>query len=330
VIPEILETLDRTPAGTRSLAAIPGNLQTIPLAARRLRELAARVGATLIYSHGSWPNHLAAEATRGTTTGAVWHIHSPYALANDFAARVAARRGRVAGVIAVSKSAGEPYRRFAAMTVVLNGVDLDACAAASRSPVLREQVGIPLDAFVFGYAGRLVPHKGTAEAADAAAAVLARVPDAHVVVLGANPASGSADTLAAMKATLAARGVGARAHFPGYVREPLPFIAGFDVALVPSTYADPCPLAAIEALALGVPVVGSRAGGIPELVDDGVTGLLVRPGDPDDLARAMGELAANRVRAKEMGERAREDAQTRFDRRRVVAAVADVLRQSAR
>jgi glycosyltransferase involved in cell wall biosynthesis len=328
VVPELLETLDRTAAGTRSAAAIPRNLLRLPIAARRIRAVARAFGADVIYSHGSWPNHLAAEATRGTRLPVVWHVHSAYSPVNHVAARVAAGRGRVAEVIAVSRATAKPYEALAPVSVVYNGVDLDECRAASREPGLRAALDIPPGAFVFGYAGRLVPHKGTAVAAAAAADVLASHPDAYFVVLGADPASGG-NVLGEMRAAVTARGVADRCRFPGYIREPLAFIAGFDVSLVPSTYEDPCPLAVIEALALGVPVIGTRVGGIPELIDDGTTGLLVPPRDAPALAAAMRNLYARRTALDGMRTAARVTAAARFDRGRVVAEVAAVLRRRA-
>ena len=328
VVPELLETLDRAQSGARSASAIPGNIFRLSFAARRIRGIAREFRAEAIYSHGSWPNHLSAEATRGTDLSVVWHVHSAFSRVNHFAARIAAGRGRLAEIVAVSRATAKPYERMAPLSIVYNGVNLDACAAAARDARLRAALDIPARAFVFGYAGRLVPHKGTAVAAAAAADVLASNADAYFVVLGANPASGAADVLGEMRAAMSARGVADRCRFPGYIPEPLPFIAGFDVSLVPSTYEDPCPLAVIEALALGVPVIGSRAGGIPELIDHQATGLLVAPGDAAGLAAAMRALLSRRDRMDEMRDAARQSAAARFDSRRLISEVAAVLRRA--
>jgi glycosyltransferase involved in cell wall biosynthesis len=83
-------------------------------------------------------------------------------------------------------------------------------------------------------------------------------------------------------------------------------------AVVPSECFEVLSLAAIEALAAGLPVIATRTGGLPEVVDDGVTGLLVEAGDPGALACAMRCLMRDRDRVSEMGERAREVAARRF------------------
>jgi glycosyltransferase involved in cell wall biosynthesis len=108
-----------------------------------------------------------------------------------------------------------------------------------------------------------------------------------------------------------ARELGVDAHFHGFVsdmREPL---AGLDVLVQPSR-ADNLPLAIFEAMAAGLPVVGARVGGIPELVVDGETGLVVMPENPYALATALDSLAASADRRRELGRRGRERIAERF------------------
>lgn len=101
---------------------------------------------------------------------------------------------------------------------------------------------------------------------------------------------------------------GLDAHFNGFVQNPL---AGLDVLVQPSR-ADNLPLAILEAMAAGLPVIGTRVGGIPELVIDGETGLLVEPERPDELAAALDSLAASPERRLELGLRGRERVQEHF------------------
>jgi glycosyltransferase involved in cell wall biosynthesis len=91
------------------------------------------------------------------------------------------------------------------------------------------------------------------------------------------------------------------ANAPGLMRH-------LDVLVLPS-YQEPFGTVLAEAMAVGVPVVATRVGGLPEVVDDGVTGRLTTPGDPDALAAAVLDVLAHRDR---MGAAARERAQ-RFD-----------------
>ncbi len=77
------------------------------------------------------------------------------------------------------------------------------------------------------------------------------------------------------------------------------------IAVVPSIWAEPFGLVVIEAMTAGTPVIGARVGGIPEIIEDGVSGLLVTPGDPDALRKALEALIADRPRRLRMGEAAR-------------------------
>jgi glycosyltransferase involved in cell wall biosynthesis len=101
---------------------------------------------------------------------------------------------------------------------------------------------------------------------------------------------------------------GLDAHFNGFVQNPL---AGLDVLVQPSR-ADNLPLAILEAMGAGLPVIGTRVGGIPELVLDDETGLLVEPERPEELAAALDSLAADPERRAELGRRGRERVQEHF------------------
>ena len=79
----------------------------------------------------------------------------------------------------------------------------------------------------------------------------------------------------------------------------------FDVLVVPSLWLENSPLVIHEAFMAGVPVVGSRIGGIPDLVEEGISGLLVDPGSPEALAQALETLAADRPRLEAMTAAAR-------------------------
>jgi glycosyltransferase involved in cell wall biosynthesis len=97
------------------------------------------------------------------------------------------------------------------------------------------------------------------------------------------------------------------------------------VAVVPSLWAEAFGLTVVEAMAAGVPVVASSVGGIPELINQRVTGLLVPPGDASALAAALRELLDDSVLRARMGPKARETAWARFSHTRVADELAAVL-----
>ncbi|HSA55454.1 MAG TPA: N-acetyl-alpha-D-glucosaminyl L-malate synthase BshA [Gemmatimonadaceae bacterium] len=106
-------------------------------------------------------------------------------------------------------------------------------------------------------------------------------------------------------------------HFPGRIEAVAPLLASSDLFLLPSDR-ESFGLSALEALATGVPVVGSLAGGLPEVVRDGETGALLRVGDIDAMARAAIEILGDAARWEAMSRLGASDARERFSRDRIV------------
>ncbi len=117
-------------------------------------------------------------------------------------------------------------------------------------------------------------------------------------------------------------GVAGRVVFAGYRSDVPALLAGCDVFCLPSS-AEGLPLVVLEAMARGKPVVTTPAGGTAELVVDGVTGLLVPPGDAAALAEALSGLLADPDRARQLGEAGRERVRTEFSAAR---AAEEILR----
>jgi glycosyltransferase involved in cell wall biosynthesis len=155
-----------------------------------------------------------------------------------------------------------------------------------------------------GVVGRLVPEKGVDVFLQAAALVLAVVPQARFLVVGDGPVRADLERQAA------GLGIADRVTFTGFRADAPQVIAGLDLLAVPSR-SDGSPLVVCEAMAAGVPVVASRVGGLPDLVADGRTGLLVGPGRSEELARALVSLLLDPTAADELGTRSREVAATR-------------------
>lgn len=118
-------------------------------------------------------------------------------------------------------------------------------------------------------------------------------------------------------------------HFAG-VRNDIPaLLAASDLFCLPSR-TEGLGIAAIEAMASGLPVVASRVGGLPEVVEDGVTGLLVPPDDTAALAEALVRILEDRHRAAQMGDAGRTRAKQHFDSRAMIAATYAVYAEVSR
>jgi glycosyltransferase involved in cell wall biosynthesis len=115
--------------------------------------------------------------------------------------------------------------------------------------------------------------------------------------------------------------VSERVRFLGFRPDVENVYGAADVVAVPSTEPDPLPNAALEAAAAGCAVVAADHGGLPEILRDGETGLLVAPRDPPALARALVELAGDPACAQRLGQAAAADVRERFAPRRMIAAV---------
>jgi glycosyltransferase involved in cell wall biosynthesis len=181
---------------------------------------------------------------------------------------------------------------------------VDVVLPATTAPVAERPVASGPRGAVVGVVGRLVPEKGVDVFLQAAVLVLAVVPHARFLVVGEGP----------MRADLERRatnlGIADRVTFTGFRGDAPQIIAELDILAVPSR-SDGSPLVVCEAMAAGIPVVASRVGGLPDLVADGRTGLLVGPGQAEELARAMVSLLLDPAAADEFGGHAREVAGTR-------------------
>lgn len=173
-----------------------------------------------------------------------------------------------------------------------------------------------------GFIGRLDPTKGATVLLDAFAA--ADLPDAELWIAG----DGKADFVEPLKQ----RHAGARVRFLGRVA-PRDFYPQVDVVVVPSLWHDTFPGVVFEALAFGKPVIGSRRGGIPEMLREGESGLLFEPDAPGELVAALRRLAGDGALRRRMGEAARASAQPFLDRAgwvgRYVALYDEVIRRGA-
>jgi len=188
--------------------------------------------------------------------------------------------------------------RPAQFAVVPSGVPTRAVReAAPPRAEARARLGLPPDAYVIAGVGRLVPVKGFDLLVTALAEVATRVPSTHVVLIGSGAEHG------ALQARAAALGVADRLHITGSVTDVADRLAGADVLAAPSRN-EGMGRVLVEAMALGLPVVGTRVGGIAEVIDD-ECGVLVPPDDAGALAEALVELGLHVARRATLGAAAR-------------------------
>ena len=200
--------------------------------------------------------------------------------------------------------------------VVHEGIEIDRIERAPALDLHRE-FDLPPGCPVVGNVAALVPHKGQRHLVDAAAHVAREIPDARVLIVGAGELEGA---LARQIGRLRLDG---RVLLTGFRSDVPSVLKGLDL-FVMSSITEGLGTSVLDAMAAGLAVVGARAGGIPESVADGETGLLVPPADARALARAIAELLRDAPRRRAFGAAGRRRARAAFSADRMVEETAAV------
>ena len=179
---------------------------------------------------------------------------------------------------------------------------------------IRRKHGIPPDAVVFLYLGRINRDKGLLDLAHAFAMIGAGHADTHLLLVGPDEGNLRAEL------TAVASDCAGRMHGTGLTDQPQEYFAAADVCCLPS-YREGFPTTILEAAATGLPAIGSRIYGITDAIVEGETGLLFAAGDVKQLAHSMGTLASDRGLRQRMGEKARDRAVRDFSATVVTTAL---------
>ena len=184
---------------------------------------------------------------------------------------------------------GLPERK---LRIVPNGVDVDLFRSAK--PVERGSVGCEEDSLVVGCVGRLSPEKGQRVLLSAFGEVASRHPAARLLLIG------DGEERARLEAQARELGIGAATRFLGMRADVPALIAACDVVVLPSHH-EGLPLVLLEAMAAGKAVVATAVGAVPQILEDGRTGLVVPPGEAGALAGAMEALLRDADRRRQIG-----------------------------
>lgn len=200
--------------------------------------------------------------------------------------------------------------------MIYNSVDARRAAAGrSLGREFRERHGIAADRLVMVQVGQLIPEKGVQDLLRAARDVIAQEPRAHVVLVGDGPQDEK------LREFARALGISSQVTFTGLVQDPVAegVFAAADIACQMSRWQEVFGYTIAEALASGIPVIGTRVGGIPEVISDRISGYVVERGDTDAMAARMLELLRDPDLRARMGEAGRQSVAERFNHTRNVA-----------
>jgi glycosyltransferase involved in cell wall biosynthesis len=220
---------------------------------------------------------------------------------------------------AVSKAGKDAWARRTRLChervpVIFNSTEIPSLdGVRETSAEVRAEIGVPPEAAVVGVSAVLDPRKGHACLLSAFPEVLKAVPSAWLVLAGGGPARES------LEAQAARLGISGRVAFLGHRRDVKRVIQAYDVIALTSIAIESLPFSLAEGMSYGKPAVGTALGGIPELIEDGVSGYIVPPGDPRATAQALIRLLADPAAAARMGRAARERVRARFNSERMVA-----------
>jgi glycosyltransferase involved in cell wall biosynthesis len=290
----------------------------------RLRQLVRTRGIELVHEHSPYP----AAVARLALSGPVRHVYTEHNVWSRY------RRptywgnlltfGRSDHVFAVSDEvrrsirypAGLGFLRVPPLETLYHGLDPEDIEAWGPSDSVRAELGVPPESPLLGTVGSLSPKKDHETLLLAVRELSRMVPGLRVVIVGRGPLE---DRLRSLAAKLEVRDV---VIFAGFRQDAPRLAGGFDVFVLSSRY-EGLPVALLEAMALGRPVVATAVGGTSEVLRDGRDGVLVPAGDPMALARALEKLLSEPAQRLRLGEGARRRAAD-FDIRSAVRRQEDV------
>lgn len=211
-------------------------------------------------------------------------------------------------------AASEAVRDFVALhervpleklVVVRNAIDLSRFAERPTRDEARTSLNLLPGDFVVGIVGRLSPQKGHHFLFEAAATLMTEIPNLRLLVVGEGQLKGRLQRLAR------ALGIAERVSFVGFRPDMGLLYAAMDLLAMPSLF-EGLPLVLVEALVCEKVAIGARAPGITDVIEDGKNGLLVKVGDPQELAAAIGRVFRGEY-DRDMPKRAREAAIAEYD-----------------
>jgi glycosyltransferase involved in cell wall biosynthesis len=284
-----------------------------------------RSGAEMIYSQSLWAHFDAVLAGRICRVPTVLHVHDLVVpgIGRSLLSQAASRS---ALTIAISQAVASCIHADGRVRVAYQGVDVDRFRPGRRDPRVRAELGAGPDDLLVGVIGRIDPEKGIHHVVTALAA-MAR-PRPRLAIIGA--ATRGPNRYISELTTAARTALGDDVRFVGTRTDVPDVLRALDV-MVSAAASEPYGLAILEAMATGTPVVATAAGGAVELLEQGVTGILVPPGDPPALTSALERLAADRDLRMALAQRSRSSVLARgLTEPRYAETIASLLRSASK
>jgi len=286
----------------------------------QVKKIVNTVRPQVIHTNSATAQVYAAAAAKKAHVPCVWHSRDLRLL--PYPANTICREAEQ--VVAISQCVADFLHAngFSSnrIATIHNGIDAERWRKSVTGRNVRTELGLTEDDRILLMAAQFAPWKRHEDAISAMPHILQRAPTARLVLAGSDLWEAHADLDAHLRAYAEQLGLGDKVIFAGQCDYVSDLMSAAELLLMPSD-AEPFGRVAIEAMALGKPVVGTRAGGLPEVVSDGKTGLLVVPRFPESLADACLRLLENTSLARRLGEAGRERVEATFDSRKMADAV---------
>lgn len=284
---------------------------------RELRDLIINQEIDLVHTHGVRANLVGRVAARlaghnvvVTTVHSLLSMDYPgllSRLANMFIERVS--RGLTTHFIAVSGGLQETLVQQGIeekkITVIYNGLNPQTFSTSSSGGLWREKFGVSAGVPLVAIVGRLHPVKGHRYFLQAAAEIINAGAGVHFLVVGCGP------EMASLEEYTDKLGIKNNVTFTGFVSDVTEIMPDLTLLVIPSLW-EGFGLTALEAMVMGVPVVATSVGGLPEVVKHGTTGLLVPPRDASGLAKGITWMLDHPAEAMDMSTSARQSVENKF------------------
>lgn len=292
----------------------------------QFRKIAERIEPRIIHSNSATAHLYAGSVAKKLGIPSVWHSRDLRPL--QFPASTICRNADF--VVAVSQCVADflganGFKQYR-ISRIYNGIDAEAWQARVTDRDVRAELGLTEAERILLMAAQFVPWKRHEDAVRAMPRILERVPAVRLVLAGSDLWGTHPEIEADLKALAAELNVADEVLFVGQRDDVPDLMDAAELVLIPSD-AEPFGRTTIEAMALGKPVVGTRAGGLPEVVRDGETGLLVVPRFPESLADACLRLLENESLAYRIGEASRARVEKHFNMSTVTAETLALYRK---
>lgn len=326
----------------RRLASLGVATAVIPMrnrldlrAAREVVRLARRFNADILHTHQVRNTLIGRLAAKVDGRRVVTHVHSP-----AFRESTSWTRNTLTGAIdrlllpmsdrfvAVSASLAAELSRAGVRSdrvrVVHNGIPIPVTQSAEELRRVREELDLRDDFPVIGMTALFRPRKGTEVLLEAVARLRRRLPQARLLLVGPSFDGPGGAYGAQLRALASELDIADRTTFTGFRQDVARMLGALDLFVLPSLFGEGMPMALLEAMGAGVPVVSTPVEGIGELIADGENGLLVPAGNVDSLADAIERIASDDAFRAATASAGRATVETEYSAERMAAGLEGV------